>query len=614
MLKDAKTLLFGFLFFSLILPFISCGFVAGLLEEELKPKEDKYKIALSKLENAQYDEAIELFEELMREEGEKREYLIAFSLAKMAKTLSDAPRKLKNFIDSFGTLASPTFEAEKLDTKKLDAENRLGVSQKQGKGFASSFVEDAIRRVILDGFEFALVYYEKGLAKVDDSFVIDVKGIPIAFRENPVYFVGKFGELEARVLYSMIQFVRSIIYLVLSVDLDANVRDFSKANDYVKKNGGWYKFFSNFFEFGAPILVWILNRNTRFLTSPYKSYLSSAKEFLVKGAEQSILSFQILKKKIEQGDRRKGFIATLDDNFNVQFRIKSGSEEKIFSFSREFITRYSETAKEIFSHFETGEPDSIACMDAAGFIISILSYLAEIYSTTAGGELEKALPELSQALEGLATFIDIFQDFFSMCMVSRINLNKFFDNFSVRKFMPVWTYISDKISEDNIWFETECGVSSINFKEKRDIMDPIYPTYCRGKGVELVDSSHFTSPITIGAGIYEVAGHPVTQPAGDCEWDTEARKKYCINLYGGINPLVGKGIPADGTPTRIPYYLWQDPSFGKSIKIDFSQITSENVKEAIRNCGVEPEGIYMPEGRKGICVFNIVGRLWIFEE
>jgi hypothetical protein len=45
----------------------------------------------------------------------------------------------------------------------------------------------------------------------------------------------------------------------------------------------------------------------------------------------------------------------------------------------------------------------------------------------------------------------------------------------------------------------------------------------------------------------------------------------CIKIYGGINPLQ-EGIPRDGQYSRLPYFLFQDPSFYGSLWINPQRI------------------------------------------
>ncbi len=284
----------------------SCGIISEVVEEKIRPPEEKpdyYKMALSKLEDAKYVEAMELFSKLMKEEGEKREYLIGYALSKMALTLSEFPRKLREQLDRFsGVLRSaPHYPYPTQPNIKPSQERKV-------KGLISSFIETTIRSLILDGVEIALPYYEKGLEKVDETFVLDVKGIPIAFEEEPLYFKGKFGDVEAWEVYAITQYLRGILYLILSVNFDLRIGDMLEADRFVKEKGGWYMFFADHWNVGFPVIAYLLNKNTNFLRTLYKDYIEESLEYLKKSMEAYGELLGVVQSYMEKKKRRIGFM------------------------------------------------------------------------------------------------------------------------------------------------------------------------------------------------------------------------------------------------------------------------------------------------------------------
>ncbi len=585
---------------------LSCGIVLEVVEEKIRPPEEKpdyYKMALSKLESAEYVEAMELFSKLMKEEGEKREYLIGYALSKMALTLSEFPRKLKEQLDRFsGVLRSAPPNTYLTQQRKL--------SQKQvRKGLISSFIETTIRSLVLDGVEIALPYYEKGLEKVDETFVLDVKGIPIAFEEEPLYFKGKFGDVEAWEVYAITQYLRGILYLILSVNFDLRIGDMLEADQFVKEKGGWYMFFADHWNVGFPVIAYLLNKNTNFLRTLYKDYIRESLEYLKKSMEAYGEMLSIIPSYMRKKERRIGFMAEFDETFSkMTLILKRGNEEKKYEFMvGAWVKDARKIIDEIKGHLERGDPPYVDC-EAAAWALGSFFYFSSSALFSAGSEdVSETLPNIGEALRGASTLTQLIQNLVSFCIATKFDFRNF-PNLDVRGGLPVWTFTSAEVGEDNFWFEGECGLNSLNFRDedKKELIDPANYPDCKPR-VPLEDSKHFTAPITIGTGIYEIAGVPVTQPAGECEADEDL--EYCLDLWGGINPFAGKGIPEDGIATRRLYYLWQDPSFGSTVYIDFSKIQSKRALRMIQNCGVEPKGVWKPKGPEGICVFNVIIRL-----
>ncbi len=186
----------------------------------------------------------------------------------------------------------------------------------------------------------------------------------------------------------------------------------------------------------------------------------------------------------------------------------------------------------------------------------------------------------------------------SICLadVVEIDINKLIDNFQgLRNLFPVWTYTSPQF-DDSIWLEWECGTNSL--KPDFSVLDPADGYLTCSKRAPLKDSNHFSDQIVLGAGITQVAGVKVTRLS---EPRCEQTFEECIKLYGGINPLQ-EGIPRDGQYSRLPYFLFQDPSFYGSLWINPQRI-------GVSFCGAPMER-HMPEGITGVCELNAL--IWYF--
>ena len=109
------------LFFLLSLFFLSCSkdgtvsiFNSG--NKDKNPKLSEYEKGLRYLESGNYSEAYSTFENLVKKEGEKPEYLLGMVLASVASEFSKLPEKVQRGLQMFSPKFNP--DLEKIDTKQ----------------------------------------------------------------------------------------------------------------------------------------------------------------------------------------------------------------------------------------------------------------------------------------------------------------------------------------------------------------------------------------------------------------------------------------------------------------------------------------------------------------
>jgi hypothetical protein len=302
-------------------------------------------------------------------------------------------------------------------------------------------------------------------------------------------------------------------------------------------------------------------------------------------------------------NRRENFVAFFDEEFKrYHMKVYVGGEVKIldFTFTQDFETIIKANQR-VIDHFRGKNKEPIECSafydrlgDVVGFFVSSGFILSAAQSSIRSGGVE----EIAKFFEGAENLLGIFLILTSICLadVVEIDINKLIDNFQgLRNLFPVWTFTSPQF-DDSIWLEWECGTNSL--KPDFSVLDPAQAYLQCSKRAPLKDSNHFSDQIVLGAGITQVAGVKVTRLS---EPRCEQTFEECIKLYGGINPLQ-EGIPRDGQYSRLPYFLFQDPSFYGSLWINPQRI-------GISFCGAPMER-HMPEGITGVCELNAL--IWYF--
>jgi tetratricopeptide (TPR) repeat protein len=578
--------------FSLSLSFLLSLFSLSCSKDgnNKNPKLSEYEKGIRYLESGNYSEAYSTFESLVKKEGEKPEYLLGMVLASAASELSKLPEKVQKGLQLF----SPKFNP---DLEKIDAK------QEQKLPGLNAILETLAKDLILDMIETNGPILLKVSEKIDENFVFPITFFPINFPETPFGFFGNWGYAEVNYLIAIGAYLASLIRFILSVNINAPISSYYAVNEFVKSKGGWGMFFGDPLNVGFRALAHLLNSSNSIFTLWSKENLLKAKEYGLIFAEHNKKTFESLLLNYKKRNRRENFVAFLDEEFrryHIKFYV--GGKVKIVDLP---ITQDFETiiknAQILIDHLRGKNKEPIECSDIFGAIGSIIMFSVNsgFLTSAAQSSLKSGRgEEIAKFFKGAENLLGTFLILTSMCMadVVEIDINKLIDNFQgLRNLFPVWTYTSPRF-DDSIWLEWECGTNSL--KPDFSVLDPDEAyLQCLGR-VPLKDSNHFSDQIVLGAGITQVAGVKVTRLS---EPRCEQTFEECIKIYGGINPLQ-EGIPRDGQYSRVPYFLFQDPSFYGSLWINPQRI-------GVSFCGAPMER-HMPEGIIGVCELNAL--IWYF--
>ncbi|MFZ8803707.1 MAG: hypothetical protein ACO2PO_12090, partial [Candidatus Calescibacterium sp.] len=542
------------LFFLLSLFFLSCSkdgtvsiFNSG--NKDKNPKLSEYEKGIRYLESGNYSEAYSTFENLVKKEGEKPEYLLGMVLASAASELSKLPEKVQRGLQLFSPKFNP--DLEKIDTKQEQKLPGLNV-------VLETFAKD----LILDMIETNLPILIKVSEKIDENFVFPITFLPINFPETPFGFFGNLGYAEVNYIIALGAYLTSIIRFLLSVNINAPISSYYAVNEFVKSKGGWGIFFGDPLNVGFRAIAYLLNSSNSIFTLWSKENLIKAKEYGLISVEYDKKTYESLLLNYKKRNRRENFATFFDEEFRKNhIKVYIGGEVKILDLtSTQDYETIIRSDQEVIDHFRGKNKEPIRCSafydrlgDVVGFFVSSGFVLSAAQSSIKSGRGES----IAKFFEGTKNLLGIFLILTGICLadVVEIDLNKLIDNFQgLRNLFPVWTFTSPQF-DDSIWLEWECGTNSL--KPDFSVLDPAEAYLQCSKRAPLKDSNHFSDQIVLGAGITQVAGVKVTKLS---EPRCEQTFEECIKLYGGINPLE-EGIPRDGQYSRLPYFLFQDPSF-----------------------------------------------------
>jgi hypothetical protein len=583
------------LFFLLPLFFLSCSkdgtvsiFNSG--NKDKNPKLSEYEKGLRYLESGNYSDAYSTFENLVKKEGEKPEYLLGMVLASVASEFSKLPEKVQRGLQMF----SPKFNP---DLEKIDAK------QEQKLPGLNAVLETFAKDLILDMIETNLPILIKVSEKIDENFVFPITFFPVNFPGTPFGFFGNWGDVEVNHLIDIGAYLAFLIRSILSVNINAPISSYFAVNEFVKSKGGWGMFFGDPLNVGFRAIAYLLNSSNSIFTLWSKENLLKAKEYGLISAEHFKRTYESLLLNYKKRNRRGNFVGFFDEEFRrVHIKVYVGGEVKIvgLTFTQDLETTIKNSQR-LIDHLKGKNKEPIECSHIFGGINSIVSFfvssgfvLSAAQSSLKSGRGE----EIAKFFEGAENLLGTFLILTSICLadVVEIDLNKLIDNFQgLRNLFPVWTFTSPQF-DDSIWLEWECGTNSL--KPDFSVLDPAVAYLQCSKRATLKDSNHFSDQIVLGAGITQVAGVKVTRLS---EPRCEQTFEECIKIYGGINPLQ-EGIPRDGQYSRVPYFLFQDPSFYGSLWINPQRI-------GISFCGAPMER-HMPEGIMGVCELNAL--IWYF--
>jgi hypothetical protein len=583
------------LFFLLSLFFLSCSkdgtvsiFNSG--NKDKNPKLSEYEKGIRYLESGNYSDAYSTFENLVKKEGEKPEYLLGMALASVASEFSKLPEKVQRGLQMFSPKFNP--DLEKIDTK-----------QEQKLPGLNAVLETFAKDLILDMIETNLPILIKVSEKIDENFVFPITFLPVNFPGTPFGFFGNWGDAEVNYLISIGAYLAFLIRFLLSVNINAPVSSYFAVNEFVKSKGGWGMFFGDPLNVGFRAIAYLLNSSNSIFTLWSKENLLKAKEYGLISAEHHKKTYESFLLNYKKRNRRENFLGFFDEEFRrIHLKVQVGDEVKIVDV--EFIQNFETTiknAQRIIDHLKGKNKEPIECSHIFGVIGAIAGFFvnsgfvlsaAQSSLKSGGGE------DIAKFFKGAENLLGTFLILTSICLadVVEIDLNKLIDNFQgLRNLFPVWTFTSPQF-DDSIWLEWECGTNSL--KPDFSVLDPVEAYLQCSKRATLKDSNHFSDQIVLGAGITQVAGVKVTRLS---EPRCEQTFEECIKIYGGINPLQ-EGIPRDGQYSRVPYFLFQDPSFYGSLWINPQKI-------GISFCGAPMER-HMPEGIIGVCELNAL--IWYF--
>lgn len=383
--------------------------------------------------------------------------------------------------------------------------------------------------------------------------------------------------------------------------MNAPVSAYLNINNFVLSRGGWAYFLADPLNVGFRALAALLNSSTQVFTLWSKDNLEIAKNSAMNAAEYYGLASLALLREAKKGNRREKFVAYFDEKFlRVHIKVIAGKDVRVMDLAHTSgLQEAYQNSQEVVKHLKGELKEPIRCSVIFGILGSAVAFttVSGLIGSAVESSVQSGLREVSDFLRGGANLLDFFFLLFSICSSDaiEIDMRNLFENFGgLRKLIPVWTYTSSQFG-DSIWMEWECGGNSLS--PKFEVLDPATGYLTCARRALLTDSEHFTDRITIGAGIMEVAGVPVTQVSEPrCDLPFED----CIKLYGGINPITS--VPRDGESSRLPYFLFQDPSFFNSLYIN-----PERVGKTF--CGA-PSSRHIPRGVTGVCEINAL--LWHF--
>ena len=542
--------------------------------------EKEYIQAKRYIENGENYEAKKLFSTLVKRQPENPNFLYGYALSGMLYNLQRTGELIQMLFKTIKSLTSAPPSPLRTESTRI---------------FVDALLEAIFRIIILNTADDFVVDMSKFFKVADDSFIFDIQKMTISFfvggksiEKFTVY--GKHGIEEANLLYATAQLIRTVIYSILSLSFNVDIRDVLRVYNFTQENGGMLSFFAYPLTVGFPSLMYLVERNQNVLTAPFKEEQSEAKKALVETVSALYKYSSVATEKFSKGLSRDGFMFFLGDDGKTYIKSSLGDQPpKRIPAGQGGIEGLKETVRGAKSVLESLEGKGLVlCDDISGPIgvfmnVVVSSGLLQTLSEVA----EQSAPEEAKTIARDFYRSAIYYLDWVLAIYSACTKDAFLFDFSklwialenLREAIPVWFSFEkdDVVSRNrNLLLEWECQTSTYDLKIER-LERNFNWLLCAKKSV-FEDSEHFSKPITLGKGITSVLG---------------------MEVVNRENPLSKNPLPKDGIPTPYPYIILPDPSFKGFLHL--------NTKVLWPNCNV-PCGfsceVVEPEGMKGLCLVN----------
>ena len=573
--------------------FLRCGGENTEVERRSELQK-KFELGVSYLEEGEGLRAFLIFDELMKENPKNPQYIYGKALAIVEKELASAAEKMKQILDFIkevgGAFASPPQDTHH---KKNTANPKSYDQRKVERKIIDSVLLKILKIAFLDTTDkfSALIRETDFFSLAGDDFVFPIRRFRIKFyfggeEINSFSFYGKHGIEEAYLIAGLAELIRFVLYSLLSVSFDLEIPEIFSILNYAGKQGGILTLLSDPIGVGFPSLYWVLERNRKILTAPYKDEMRKAELALDKQIEYFEKYHIKIYEKFSKGDNREGFLIFSKGDKAVYLRAQIGEGEiKEFrtSSSIEGIRINGEGMKLARKSVEEGY--LVPCSYVEGPITSLLSavsnsgfssVLAQSASVGAGEESREIRERFNKAVQLILYFANWFSALVSLCNQSffYFDFSKYFDALSsLRNIIPAYfsATTKDVISPlRNMIIEWECGredgINTLTYSS--EFFDPSsVGLMCRRK-VKLYDMEHFQDFLTM------------------------------VRFPGELSPEISV-IPKDGIRSPTGYLLISDPSVAGFLWID-PKVLWPDCKIP---CGGECKIIKL-EGEVGQCIMN----------
>ena len=578
--------------FFMLIQFSGCGGRSSKGDEKSEAQR-KFELGVLHLEEGEGLKAFLIFDELMNEDPKNPHYIYGKALAIVERELASAAEKTKqilDFINEVGrALASPPqneFHWNKTKTKTQD-------KRKVERKIIDSVLLKILKIAFLDTTDkfSALLRGTDFFSLAGDNFIFPIRRFRIKFyfggeEINSFSFYGKHGIEEAYIIAGLAELIRFVLYSILSVSFDLEIPEIFSILNYAGKQGGILTLLSDPIEVGFPSLYWVLERNRKILTAPYKDEMRKAELALDKQIEYFENYHLKIYEKFSKGDTREGFLIFSKGDKSAYLRAQIGEGEiKEFrtSSSIEGIRIAGEGMKLVRKSIEEGY--LVPCSHIEGPVTSLLSavsnsgfssVLAESASAGAGEEGKEIEERFNKAVQLILYFTSWFSAFVALCSqdLFYFDFSKYFDALSsLRNIIPAYfsATTKDVISPlRNMIIEWECGredgINTLTYSS--EFFDPSsVGLMCRRK-VKFYDMEHFQDFLTM------------------------------VRFPGELSPEISV-IPKDGIRSPTGYLLIPDPSVAGFLWID--------PKVLWPDCEIPCRGeckIQKLEGEVGQCIAN----------
>ncbi len=547
--------------FIVLLQLSGCGGENSESDEKSEAQR-KFELGVSYLEDGEGLKAFLVFDELMEEDPKNPHYIYGKALAIVEKELASAAEKTKqilDFINEVGsTLASPPqntkFQRYRVNPKTQD-------ERKVERKIIDSILLKILKIAFLDTTDklSALLRETDFFSLAGDNFVFPIRRFRIKFyfggeEINSFSFYGKHGIEEAYLIAGLAELIRFILYSILSVSFDLEIPEIFSILNYAGKKGGILTLLSDPIEVGFPSLYWVLERNRKILTAPYKEEMRKAKLALDKQIEYFENYHLKIYNTFSKGDTRNSFLifSKGDGRAYIRAQVGDGEIKEFSTGTLKGIQISGQGMKLVRKSIEEGY--LVPCSHIEGPVTSLLSavsnsgfssVLAESASAGAGEEGKEIGERFNKAVQLILYFAGWFSAFVSLCSqdLFYFDFSKYFDALSsLRNIIPAYfsATTKDVISPlRNMIIEWECGrekgINTLTYSS--EFFDPSsVGLMCRRK-VKLYDTEHFQDFLTM------------------------------VRFPGNLSPQVSV-IPKDGIRSPTGYLLIPDPSVAGFLWID----------------------------------------------